>query len=301
MRIFALTLGVLMLAFASSAPAFKETIQNHDSKIHVYIEDNDYALTYPDLVVWVRRSVEIVSRFYGRFPTKEAYVAITGSPGKDVMNGIALGAAGAVVNVKIGLSTDQEDLDADWIMVHELIHLAFPKLHTKHHWVEEGIAVYVESVARAQAGAINAESVWGNFLRGMPNGLPKVGDRGLDNTPTWGRTYWGGALFFLLADVEIIKRSKGIKSLRDGLRAILANGYNITTSSDPRDLFLIADMEIGFPVLIELYDEMSDKPVEVDLGRLWQELGIVYTNNKVQLFDDAKYADVRKMITGTKQ
>ena len=301
MKIFVLTLRLFLLVIPSTLSAFSETIEFPGSKVHIYVEDNEYVLTYSELVDWVQRSVEIVSTFYGRFPTKEAYVAISGSPGKGVINGLALGDAGAVVNIKIGLSTALEDIETDWVMVHELIHLAFPKLNMRHHWIEEGLSVYIESVARAQAGYISAESVWRNFVRGMPNGLPQRGDKGLDYTPTWGRTYWGGALFFLLADIEILRRSGGVKSLKDGLRAIVGDGFNITMDSDPRELFLIADEEIGFPVLTELYNDMRDKPVHVDLDRLWRELGIVYANEKVQFLGDAQDADVRKMITHPNQ
>ena len=56
----------------------------------------------------------------------------------------------------------------------------------------KGLATYVESIARAQAGELGVEQVWAGFVKGMPNGLPQSGDRGLDHTHTWGRTYWGG-------------------------------------------------------------------------------------------------------------
>ena len=297
MKLLGVVFGLLMSAAAPLLHAFDTTLESHGSRVHVFVEDDQYKLSNSELVLWVRRSIDTVSKFYNRFPTKEAYIAISGRAGKGVLNGIALGDAGAVVNVKIGLSTDRKDLDKDWVLVHELVHLAFPKLHTKHHWVEEGIAVYVESIARAQAGGISAESVWEHFFLGMPNGLPKSGDKGLDNTPTWGRVYWGGALFFLLADIEIVKRSTGKKSLKDGLRAIVNNGYDITKSSGLRELLLIADREIGLPVLTELYDEMSGKPVPVDLDQLWNMLGVVYANNKVHLLHDAKHADIRKTLT----
>jgi hypothetical protein len=41
------------------------------------------------------------------------------------------------------------------------------------------------------------------MMRDMPKGLPQAGDQGLDNTDTWGRKYWGGAMFCLMADIEI--------------------------------------------------------------------------------------------------
>jgi hypothetical protein len=49
-------------------------------------------------------------------------------------------------------------------MTHELLHTAFPDVSEQHHWIEEGIAAYVEPIARAQVGHLAAETVWaGNF------------------------------------------------------------------------------------------------------------------------------------------
>ena len=65
------------------------------------------------------------------------------------------------------------------------------------------------------------------MIRDMPQGLPASGDQGLDNTHTWGRTYWGGALFCLLADVEIRNERRAAKACEDALRAINGAGGTI--------------------------------------------------------------------------
>ena len=75
--------------------------------------------------------------------------------------------------------------------------------------------------ARARTGELSTEKVWGDLVRGLPQGLPGRGDEGLDRTHTWGRTYWGGALFWLLADVEIRERTGNRFGLEDALRAVL--------------------------------------------------------------------------------
>ena len=80
---------------------------------------------------------------------------------------------------------------------------------------------------RASIGILTAEQVWGEMLRDMPQGQPETGDRGLDRTHSWGRTYWGGALFCLQADVEIRKRTGNAKGLQDALRAINRAGGTI--------------------------------------------------------------------------
>jgi hypothetical protein len=74
-------------------------------------------------------------------------------------------------------------------MTHELIHMAFPSVRRRHHWIEQGLATYVEPVARAQAGTLSAERVWADLMRDLPRGEPGPGDGGLDDTGSWGRTY----------------------------------------------------------------------------------------------------------------
>ena len=234
---------------------------------------------------------------WGVFPVDEAYVAVTGQAGKGVKNGIALGGGVAVVNIKLGLGSDERDLAEDWVLVHELIHLAFPKVKSAHHWAEEGLAVYVESVARVQAGELDATTHWQQFVNGMPNGLPGAGDKGLDHTPTWGRTYWGGALFYLLADIEIIRRTGGGKTLRDGLRALVDNGYSIRNSLELKQIYEIADGGTGAPVLMETYQRHADRPQDTDLEELWRRLGIERTPSGVVLRDNADWSDIRKRIT----
>ena len=75
--------------------------------------------------------------------------------------------------------------------------LAFPDVADEHHWIEEGIATYVEPIAALRSATLHPKKIWADMLHGMPKGEPEPFDKGLDHTHTWGRTYWGGALFCL--------------------------------------------------------------------------------------------------------
>jgi predicted metalloprotease with PDZ domain len=163
-------------------------------------------------------------------------------------------------------------------------------------WIQEGIATYVEPIARVQTGQLSAEKVWGDLIKGLPQGLPKKGDRGLDHTPTWGRTYWGGALFCLLADIEIHQRTANRKGLQDALRAIANAGGTIETKSSLAYAFEIGDNATGVPVLSELYERMKAVPVNTNLHELWQQLGIEVRNGGVTFHEDAPLATVRRAI-----
>jgi hypothetical protein len=117
-------------------------------------------------------------------------------------------AGGPFITIALGRDATTASLADDWLLTHEMVHLAFPSLPEQHHWLEEGLATYVEPIAQARAGLLTPERVWFDFVVGLPQGQPQSGDRGLDRTPTWGRTYWGGALFYLRADLLIRQRTE---------------------------------------------------------------------------------------------
>jgi hypothetical protein len=268
-----------------------------DSRLHVVIENSEFRLPQQVIVDWIRRSADIVVNYYARFPTKQAYIGVRAAAGAGVKNGRAL-RHGPTVNITMGLESTSNDLDTDWILIHELIHLAFPRVPDRHHWIEEGLAVYVESIVRANAGTLTPEQVWRGFVQGMPHGLPRAGDRGLDFTPTWGRTYWGGALFCLLADIDIRKASGGKMTLRDALRGIVNAGFDMTDEVDSLSTMLtIADAATGTLALTTLYERMKDTPTAIDLPALWDQLGIHTQHQEIRFNDRAPLAALRAAIT----
>jgi hypothetical protein len=254
------------------------------------------ALDRNALLAWVRHSAGAVAAFYGRFPVAETRLVVSPKAGRGVSGGRTWADDGGLIRIRVGESTTAEDYADDWVLVHEMTHLALPSLPEDQEWLEEGLATYVESLARAQAGGLSAEAVWAGFARGMPNGLPQAGDRGLDHTHTWGRTYWGGALFCLLADLEIRRRTENRLGLQDALRAILATG-NMETESTVEPLLAIGDRAVGVPVLTELYERMKDQPAPTDLGALWRRLGIVREGKGVRFVEDAPEAGLRRAMT----
>ena len=133
----------------------------------------------------------------------------------------------------------------------------------------------------------------------MPFGLPQRGDGGLDGTRSWGRTYWGGALFCLLADVEIHRRTHNRMGLREALRGVLAAGGNIQVDWPVARVLTAADKAVGVPVLSGLYARLGSTagPQSAELEQLWKDLGVVADGDGVRLVDDAPLAAVRKAIT----
>jgi hypothetical protein len=252
------------------------------------------------IIEWIAASGRTVAAYYGRFPVDHVKVLVVPVDGAGVRSGTAFAHRGAAVRIVLGRAVTERQLADDWVVVHELVHLAFPSVAEEHHWIEEGLAVYVEPISRAQAGRLNVEQVWGDFVRFMPRGLPASNDQGLDHTPTWGRTYWGGAIFCLLADVQIRERTHNRLGLQDALRAIVAGGGNMEADWPLERALRIADSAIGSPVLEDLYDQMKATPVPVDLPQLWQRLGIELHGDSVLFDDSAPLAQLRRAITAAR-
>jgi hypothetical protein len=245
---------------------------------------------------WVERSARAVSGYYGRFPAPRLRLRIAAGAGRKASDGMAYGWRGPLITITLGRDATIASLADDWLLTHEMVHLAFPSLSEQHHWLEEGLATYVEPIAQARAGLLTPERVWSDFVVGLPQGQPEAGDRGLDRTPTWGRTYWGGALFYFRADVLIRERTGNRYGLEDSLRAILAAGGSIERDWSVVRVFEVADQAVGVPVLRELYEEMASQPITVDLKTLWQQLGVRRQGNTVNFDDRAPLASIRDSI-----
>ncbi len=282
-------------AFAAAAHGI-ERVTVPGGMITIEIARAAPALDLGALHDWVRRSAGAVATFYGQFPVDETRLVVMPVPGRGVSGGRTWADRGGLIRIRVGESTTVEDYAADWVLVHEMTHLALPSLPSDQEWLEEGLATYVESLARAQAGGLSDAAVWSGFVRGMPNGLPQPGDRGLDHTHTWGRTYWGGALFCLLADVEIRRETGNRRGLQDALRAILASG-NMETTSGVDEVLATGDRAVGVRVLEELYARHRNAAVTTDLDALWRRLGVIPTGRAVRLDDGAVDSSIRRSLT----
>jgi len=273
------------------------TILIGNSKIDVTIEGADLSTNQERLTQWIRSAAESVSAYYGRFPVSEVRLRVTVTDGRGVSHGTTYGNRGAFIRINVGKDTSPEALENDWMLTHEMVHLTFPSMSDEHHWIEEGIATYVEPIARVQARHMDPTRMWYELVRDLHQGLPEAGDQGLDRTHTWGRTYWGGALFCFLADLEIRRQTKNKKGLQDALRGILDAGGDITHDWEIEKAFSIGDKAVGVSVLLPLYEKMKDSPGDVELNALWKQLGLSLEGGTVRIDDTAPLAAARKAIT----
>jgi hypothetical protein len=257
----------------------------------------EFDLSHDAIVDWVRMAAKSVTAYFGRFPVTQAAVHVSQARrGRGVSNGRSFGEGGAHCRISVGQHCNADDLKRDWMLTHEMVHWGFPNVAEEHHWIEEGSATYIEPIARAKIGWLKPDQVWGDMIRDMWQGLPEYGDEGLDRTHTWGRTYWGGAVFCLMADIEIRKRTHNAKGLEHAMRAINRAGGTIEHDWPLTKAFEVGDKATGTKALMDTYAQMSNKPAAINLADLWNQLG-VRRDGDVATFDkNAPLAAIRSGI-----
>jgi predicted metalloprotease with PDZ domain len=251
-----------------------------------------------ETVGWVKSAAGCVAGLFGRFPVDATVFVVPASRGDGVVFGRVFSLAGASVVLLFGTEAKPASMHTDWVAVHELFHLGTPSFVGEAHWLEEGLATYYEPILRERAGWIPEADLWSHFAASMPRGLRKEGDPpALDDRDDIDSTYWGGALFAMLADVRIRKATGGARSLDDVLRAALAELGDATHAARLEDFVRVGDAATGTHVLADLvaHDAVAGEPI--DLEAVWRELGVAATaEGAVALKDDAAQAAVRKGI-----
>jgi hypothetical protein len=267
------------------------------STLCVVIDDPARDMDLARVRAWIERSARIVADYYAGFPAPLVVLRIHAGPGGGVSGGRTTNESGLVITVRVGRDATSSELAADWVLVHEMVHLALPELGRRHNWLAEGLATYVEGIARAQAGNREIADVWAEYRRSMPLGLPHPGEGGMDQTPTWGRTYWGGALFCLQSDLGIREQTGNRVGLQTALRAILRQTGGYAAERDIDDVLRIGDAATGARVLQDLYRQSKATALTPDLELLWARLGVPH-DPATEAFDDhAPLAAVRIAIT----
>lgn len=276
------------------------TVHLADASLEVAIAGATPDVGDARLLAWIETSAQSIRGYFGRFALARAAVILLVDDGNRIDGAMTMGNGGGSVLIRVGKSTPERELDADWQMTHEMVHLSMPNLPEAQRWFEEGLATYIEPLARARAGRLGAEQVWAETLRGMRYALPRAGEGGLDETHTWARTYWAGALFVLLADVRIREQTGNARSLDDALEAVQAAGGSVAVRWSMQRMIEVGDAATGTTVLRDLYASMGHAALQVDLAQLWKELGIRSdAHGRVGFDATAPLAAIRASMTAT--
>jgi predicted metalloprotease with PDZ domain len=266
--------------------------------IDVTFADGAPGLDQDRVMAWVRESATAMMVYFGRYPVDHYRLLVIATPAAAVGHATTFGFRGSATRIHVGRYADDGAFARDWVLVHEMVHTALADLPRSALWLQEGNATYIEPIARAQAGQLSAEEVWRQSVVGMPTGESDAAGGGMDGTQAHNRLYWGGATFWLRAEIEIILKTSGRRTLRDAMRGMnRASGGNAVTWS-PEHLLATGDAATGTDVLSTLYREFAQRPETTDLPTLFGKLGIISQPDGSVRFDDAaELAAVRRRIT----
>ena len=163
------------------------------AEIQVDFASGEMDLPIDTVLAHVQSAAFAVTTYFGRFPLDRARIVIIPVPGKaGIMQGTTWGDMSGFqgfTRIHIGQHTTTADLADDWMMTHELVHMGFPSLPRDQHWMEEGLATYIEPIARVETGELTAKQIWGDMMHDMHKGEPAADDRGwTTRTPGAGPT-----------------------------------------------------------------------------------------------------------------
>ncbi len=293
MRILPFLICLFLSLFLAKAQA-GETLKVPGGVISIDWQTQGLKVSHAEIIRGVNLAVAAVSHYYGKFPVPELRLEINRDTHNDSIFGREFG--GRVIRWYIGKNVTGKEIVNDWTLTHEMFHLGFPSFDDAHDWVTEGMATYLEPIARARLGQLSASFVWSQLLDGLPKGLPQKGDRGLAFTSTWGRTYWGGALFWLSADIEIRRKTQNKKSVDDVILAVWRSGGTDAEEWTMQDLIETGDKAVGFAVLHDLNETLALRPGVVDLASLFKKLGVKQRGVSVEFDDQAPWAEFRRGV-----
>ncbi|MFT5354664.1 MAG: hypothetical protein ACI9KE_001871 [Polyangiales bacterium] len=290
MRLFILVLATLPFALTTNvaqaeraAPESSSQAQTPQVTLDVHIEGRRGSLDEATIRRWVGSMVRMAGDYCGHFPVDALRVEVRLRSGRRVVFGQHF--TGRRVVIHVGRNTSEDALRRDHVLLHELLHTALPSLDRRHRWMREGLSTYLETMVRAQNGIITEDDVWNRWTDSMENGMPRAGDRGLDRTPTWGRVYWGGALFWMVVDVELRRATQGRHTVRSLVAGIVARGGVARRRWSMQRLLRVADQVSGTQVVSQAYRRMALRPSAPNLDSFFARLGVRRSGDRVQFFE----------------
>jgi hypothetical protein len=247
---------------------------------------------------WVKKCVEAIATYFGRYPTRSYGLLIVAEAGDHVGHAVTYGYRGSVTLIRVGIEAGDRAFADDWVLVHEMVHTALPDLPRRALWLQEGSATWIEPVARAQIGELPVAEVWRQAINGMPKGVTSFGGGGMDGTRDWGRLYWGGAVFWLEAEIAIYQQSQGRFLLRDALRAINRESGGNSVEWSPEKMMQVGDQATGTVALANLYERFSARGFDGSLPELFERLGVGLSQSGNVYFNQAaELAKLAQLIT----
>jgi hypothetical protein len=248
--------------------------------IDVVFLDGAKSVDNAAITSWLSRVSETVSDFYGRFPARHATVfVIPVGPGVDPVHfGYVLRGGGPSITLLLNTEANRDDLEGDWVALHEMFHLGMPPIEASAPWLYEGVTMYYTEVLRARGGFVSPATAWQKLHEGFERGVANsnanaslgAASAAMHSSKRYRWVYWGGAAIAFEADLRLRRTSGGARSLDTQMRYMFEASYDahhrtwaadeiiaLLDASDPTDTFGTVSQrtlrQSGFPDITPIY------------------------------------------------
>ena len=169
------------------------------------------------------------------------------------------------VNFHVDPAFPADAFYADWTAAHELSHLLIPSLSEASSWFAEGFASYMQYQVMQHMAVLDADEISAAYRKrieraenlfrhpGMPFVIAARALRLAGDYPTY---YWGGATYFLRADMALRRRASG------SLSALLSDYIACCRDSEPDIAQLVQQFDrlLGKEFFTDLLLEFQTRP-----------------------------------------
>lgn len=219
------------------------------------------------LLRWLAQGVRMVTESDGQFPAQRlaAVIVPMGGGSDPVSFGMVARGGGASVLLLVNSEADETALRRDWVLAHELSHLLLPFVEREAAWLSEGFATYYQELLRARAGVLSEREALSNIAESLRDAAREGGPNLIEEsarmhlTQRYRKVYWGGAAFWLNADVALRRRTDNQVTLDRVLSRLRAEG---ATEQAWRATELVARLDAlaGVPVFSDELKALTARP-----------------------------------------
>jgi hypothetical protein len=252
---------------------------------------------------WLSSAIDVLAQNEGGFPTTRvsAVVLPAGDHREPVPFGMVARGGQASLLLLVSASATEQALRRDWVLPHELSHLLLPFIEREQAWLSEGLASYYQELLRARAGVQSEQTALRRLARSLHDAAQTSGEGSIVRdsarmhlTHAYRRVYWGGAAFWLAADVALRRDSHGHTSLDSVLAALRAEGA-LSRVWTARALLHRLDVLGGRPLFSQGYAaaEQRDFP---EFESTLEALGVRLSGGELELDDAAPLAELRRSL-----
>ncbi|MEM7138546.1 MAG: hypothetical protein AAF500_18340 [Myxococcota bacterium] len=217
---------------------------------------------------WLTTAIGAAASVGSEFPSPRVHFVIAPLEGTDrpVAFGMVRRGGGPSVLLLPSPTAAVEDLEIDWVAIHELSHIWLPRLKRDGRWLTEGIATYLQEVLRARCGLQSAEESWRRIRAGLARGERSGTGRTLaresremSRTGAYHRVYWSGTAFAVEADMKLREASDQQTSLPRVIELARPQVLEMQGPVSAAELLAVFDDVAGTDFLVDLGAEYASR------------------------------------------